>query len=33
MNYYNRINNLLDEMVDDISYIKKETFINSIHFK
>lgn len=30
MNYYNRINELLDEMVDDIKYIKKTTFLNNI---
>ncbi len=31
MNYYNRINKLLDSMVDDINYIKKETFLNTIN--
>lgn len=30
MNYYNQINNLLEEMLDDIKYIKKATFLNSI---
>jgi hypothetical protein len=27
MNYYNRINEILDEMTDDIKYIKKRTFV------
>lgn len=30
MNYYNQINELLEEMLDDIKYIKKATFLNSI---
>lgn len=30
MNYYLRINELIDEMVDDVNYIKKATFLNSI---
>ena len=27
MNYYIQINDLLDDMVDDINYIKKKTFL------
>lgn len=30
MNCYNRINEILDDMVDDIKYIKTETFLNYI---
>jgi hypothetical protein len=30
MNYYIQINDLLDDMVDDINYIKKKTFLNTI---
>lgn len=30
MNYYNRINMLIDEMVDDVKYIKTTTFLNSL---
>lgn len=30
MNYYSRINELIDDMVDDINYIKKATFLSSI---
>lgn len=30
MNYYNQINDLLEEMLDDIKYIKKATFLSSI---
>ena len=31
MNYYNRINSLMDEMTDDINYIKKRTFLYSLN--
>ena len=30
MNYYNRINEMLNEMTDDINYIKKTAFLYSI---
>lgn len=30
MNYYNQINDLLEEMLDDIKYIKKAAFLSSI---
>ena len=30
MNYYNRVNEILNEMTDDINYIKKTTFVYSI---
>ena len=30
MNCYNRINNLINEMTDDINYIKTKAFLNSI---
>lgn len=31
MNYYNRINDLLDDMLDDVKYIKKATFLSTIN--
>ncbi len=33
MSYYNRINDLMDEMTDDINYIKKRTFLYSLNKK
>ncbi len=30
MNYYNQINELMNEMLDDIKYIKKATFLQAI---
>ena len=33
MSYYNRINDLMDEMTDDINYIKKRAFLYSLNKK
>ena len=33
MSYYNRINDLMDDMTDDINYIKKRTFLYSLNKK
>lgn len=30
MNYYNQINELMDEMLEDVMYIKKATFLKMI---
>ena len=30
MNYYNQINELMEDMLDDINYIKKAAFLTSI---